>query len=245
MLSRLKNTLVYAVNKRSKLPKYIVIVLDDDLITYLDYCNHGMAAMLGEWIEWIAEQFAKICEKRKTQLPAKAKKDSHPVIYWVAPLQHKNFPPIMAEARSLLTSCIQTVTKTHTNMRIIRMKEIWEYNNSHLVSKTGVITEYGLSKYWLSIDAAIRFNVVRHDLFTAKALLKANPLPQSGQQVDKSAKGTFKRKMKDPMQYFFQKKKDKDRGKYIWSNKNRKQMDDTVPLKLPPPPSSPKITSEE
>ena len=48
MLARLQNTFASALNqsKKSMLPKYVVIVLDNDLITYLNFNKEGAATLM-------------------------------------------------------------------------------------------------------------------------------------------------------------------------------------------------------
>ena len=89
MLARLQNTMASAINgsKNGMLPQYFVIVLDDDLVSYLNYKKEGAATMLGTWVEWLAREFSDLVKKRLDQLPIKCKK-TEPFLYWVtAPTQ--------------------------------------------------------------------------------------------------------------------------------------------------------------
>ena len=54
MLSRIQNTFAAALNqmKKMNLPRYVVIVLDDDLITFLNFKDEGAATLLGTWVKW-------------------------------------------------------------------------------------------------------------------------------------------------------------------------------------------------
>ena len=52
MLARLQNSFAAGLNQTKKealLPRYIIIVLDDDLITFLDYSKEGTTTLLGTW----------------------------------------------------------------------------------------------------------------------------------------------------------------------------------------------------
>ena len=59
MINRLQNTMAATLNKykAEPLPKYLIIVLDDDLITYLDCKSDGAALLLGRWVEWLSNEF--------------------------------------------------------------------------------------------------------------------------------------------------------------------------------------------
>ena len=75
MLARLQNTMASAINASNvgMLPKYFVVVLDDDLITHLDYKEDGVGTMLGTWVEWISIEFQKLVDDRLKMLPQKCK----------------------------------------------------------------------------------------------------------------------------------------------------------------------------
>ena len=47
VLSRLQITMASAINKEKTLPKFILVIIDDELIKYLDYNNHEAAVMWG------------------------------------------------------------------------------------------------------------------------------------------------------------------------------------------------------
>ena len=77
MLARLQNTFVSAFNKTKSgvLPRYILAVLDDDLITFLDFKrDDGAATLFGSWIEWLVNEFNTAIEERSKLLDMKFKK---------------------------------------------------------------------------------------------------------------------------------------------------------------------------
>ena len=167
MLSRIINTFTQAVNTRGKLPAYIVVVLDDDIISRLDYIGFGISSMMGEWLRYLIKNINEICLERKKQLPLKAIKEHYPVIYWSTAPHHMHLTnnPI----RSKFNNCLESILKLYKNMHPLKMKEVWDYNNAHLVIRgTGAITSYGLNKYWSSIDAVVQYNVVCHEQFVHK-----------------------------------------------------------------------------
>ena len=108
MLSRIKSSISRAINDQVKLPKIIVLVLDDDLLDFLRYEN---VTMLGTWIEWLCKIFVEVINDRKRQLPNKAKKSEYPILYWVCPPHHKNFDN--NSARSKLLTAMETVFKLY------------------------------------------------------------------------------------------------------------------------------------
>ena len=63
MLSHITNSLVFALNKHYKLPCFIIVIMDNDLVWYLQYEDDGATRMVGEWLEWIAEHFFLTCAR--------------------------------------------------------------------------------------------------------------------------------------------------------------------------------------
>ena len=161
MLSRIENALIQALNKKGqeKPPRYIVVVLDDDLIDFLGSAEFGISTILGEWIHYLARSLNSAIEDWKKALPVKALEENYPMIYWATSPHHKHF--INNTQHTEFNNSLESVLKLYNNMRTIKMKEIWDYENPHLVAVgTGRITAYGLSRYWMSINAAIKYNVV-------------------------------------------------------------------------------------
>ena len=110
MLVRLQNTFAQAINKSAVLPKYILVILDDDLITYLDYpSTTGALQLLGKWVEWLIQQFCDLLQKKLELLPQRAKRDV--CTYWSTVPTHHNFGFARNELRKKLNWCIESTMK--------------------------------------------------------------------------------------------------------------------------------------
>ena len=166
ILSRIENEFIAKINEKIKLPAYILVVLDDDFIQYLKYDGYGISECLCQLIKYLAQSLAAACHQQKKMLPLKAVKEQFPMFYWATLPQHKYFQNRTIRAK--FNNCLESVLKLHNNMRQLKMKEIWSYDNPHLVNMNGHVTSYRLSKYWASIDAALEFNVDRHEQFLCK-----------------------------------------------------------------------------
>ena len=221
MISRILNSITNAINKNKLLPKYILVVLDNDLIQFLGYDKFGMVTMLGTWLEHLIESLINMCQEHKGMLPTKAIKHSYPMIYWMSCPHHKLF--VNNGAQSKYNSCLEASMKGRSNIRMIKFKQIWDYENGHLVfDGTGALTSYGISKYWRSVDAAFHYNIKCHELFILKER-KAELQAEIDQENPKPAKQpTF-----DRMKHFFKKHKGQD--PFHWTRKDGKRR------KLPTP----------
>ena len=165
MLSRIENSLAKQLNDNNTelLPEYIIVVLDVDLIQFLGYDLAGFAEMMGDWIEYLTKSFTKMIHDRKAKLPRGAIRFEKPMFYWANTPLHKNFYD--NEVREEFNFLLDAGLKEIPTMRTLKLKEIWNYRNDHLVDKYGNITSYGVAKYWSAIDAAIKFNVIKHEQF--------------------------------------------------------------------------------
>ena len=81
ILARIQNSLASALNKNKWLPKYIALVLDDDLIKYLDCHRKGISTMYGTWLEWLVKEVNALVKAKWSILPRKARSDVY--IYWL------------------------------------------------------------------------------------------------------------------------------------------------------------------
>ena len=164
---RFISALAKAINERVKFPKYIVVVLNNDIAEYARFDGQGVSGLLGKYIESIAKEMTEVIQFRKGQLPYKAVKNSYPLIYWVPAPQHKLLRDNMMRAK--LNLCLESTMKTHDDMRVNKIKEIWDYEDPSLITENRAeLSPEGIKKYWMAIDASIRFNVKKNEAFMTR-----------------------------------------------------------------------------
>ena len=168
LLVCLQNTFVAAINKNKLLPKYIILVLDDDLIKYLNFSGPSVSQLLGNWLEWLTKQFTQAVYNRKKVLPTKAKNSTSPCIYWCLAPGHSCFSLSNNELCKKHNLCLETLLRGRSDMWVIKMKDHWNFQDSTLV-KSDSISESGLYAYWGGVDAAFKLNALRHEMFLAKS----------------------------------------------------------------------------
>ena len=205
IISRLLNTLAQAINERKKLPRYVVVILDNDLIKFLDYAEFGIASIFREGLEFLMEQFQQMFTDKKDLLPAKAVIPNFPCIYWVTAPRHKYFKDNPSHTK--FNQALESVVKLLPNMRLVKMKEIWNYDNRNLVDPpAGCIIFEGLSLYWSSVDAAVKFNIDKHEMFHQR---------HGNTDANVSNNTSKKNQQMDKMHDFFRRNKQQD--KYHWT----------------------------
>ena len=165
------NALLMGINKHKKLPRFILIVLDDDLIQTVGYDGPGAASILGDMIEGLAQPRQQIILDHKAKLANKAKRDTYPILYWLAVPHHKHFKQY--DIRTKFNLCLESVIKQYDDMNIVKIEEIWNSDDFNLVSPiTNPLTVDGVITYWQAIDAAFKFNFLR--FFSNKKKRKIN-----------------------------------------------------------------------
>ena len=148
ILSRIHNSLVGALNKSKWLPEYLAVILDDDLVKYLDFNRRGISTLYGNWIQWLASKINEVMEDRLGRLPEKAK--SSYFIYWILAPLHVAFGEDNLR-RIRFNQAIVNAIKEYPLMCTVILKEFWNESNERLVMN-GTITEAGLDTYWRSFD---------------------------------------------------------------------------------------------
>ena len=96
--------------------------------------------------------------------------------------QHKDF--YNGEIRHKFNLCLESVIKLYDSMRVIKLKEVWDPQNTNLVVY-GRMTATGELFYWRALDSAIRFNVGKRELFLACNKRCANSDSTSAKQNGK------------------------------------------------------------
>ena len=139
-----------------KFPKAVIFILDDDIIQSTIKSNKiGATIIFTKLIDWLFTEINSLITQRKEQLPPRALKAEYPRVYWVEAPQHKNFQNNLL--RRKLNSVIQTSANKFPNFRIMRMKKIWNQEDSNLFRNNRFSAE-GLAKYSAPIDNALEFN---------------------------------------------------------------------------------------
>ena len=137
MLVRYLNSFIGAMNKfkSTPLPQYIIVVPEDDLITYLDFQGVGVAQLFGTLLTWLSQQFKEVIDTKKSLLPVKSQLNSQPCIYCIVPPLHNNFSKGRNDLRCNFGFCLETLLKGCSDMRVIKLKEHWDVSRQALVSK--------------------------------------------------------------------------------------------------------------
>ena len=218
ILVRMSTALISAINKHHRLPKYMVIIMDNDLTEFIKFRGNGIAKLIGLYLNSMIKDVEETIRDKKMQLPNKAVRVNYPLIYWVAAPTHMLFKD--NEVRTRYNLCLESIIKSTEGMRVMKMKEYWFYDDVELVDNLGGMTTVGLSRYWQSIDASIKFNIAKNEAATYRKC-RVQVTPQS--QKKKEGKRTPRRRSrspgsKDQVEEFFKKRRYNDRNHWDRNN---------------------------
>ena len=162
LLSRIHNSVVDAFNARfKKLPAVIVMVINTDFIEALqinEISAENSATLYGSWIQWLATTIAGDIKKREKQLPLKSKGKNSTIVYWPTIPNHRNFDYDTRIQIAKFNRALESVMKTFSNMRYIKIMDGWNYNDMNLVTPLGRVTHMGRDHIWEAIDLSVKFN---------------------------------------------------------------------------------------
>ena len=92
ILSRSRNVLATAFNQHDKLPRMIAVILDLDMMHFIDHDIFGISLEAGSLQDWLVAEFHKLVKARFDQLPSKCKRVGVlPHIIWIGAPQHSHF----------------------------------------------------------------------------------------------------------------------------------------------------------
>ena len=118
-LSRIVNFIMQALNSEHCLPGYIVVLLDDNLIEYLNYKKFGVASLFGSWPEYLAQVIVESVEKRCQDLPLKARLLEKTQVYFVKPVNHDNFDYVNQQVRETFSQCLDVTSNYMKQCRFL------------------------------------------------------------------------------------------------------------------------------
>ena len=71
LMARIINAMIKGLNSKEKLPKYLVVFIDKDLIEALDYFEYGITEALDECMLWMVKQTSRLFEIRHEDIRLK------------------------------------------------------------------------------------------------------------------------------------------------------------------------------
>ena len=155
-VGRLINTLVNTLNSEQLLPRAIVIVLDDDLIWYINIDRFGMSVVYGRILHYIFSEFHKLIVAKKDFLRMKSKRHHFPELLWIDPPFHNAFNN--NSKRHKFSKALDNTAAIYIDNWSLKLKRIWDPQSTDLfLQDVQRYTSKGLMTYWMAVDRTIKF----------------------------------------------------------------------------------------
>ena len=187
----------------------MLFVIDDEIISSLNYENYGVSTLYGNLLEWLIKAVHEAVEETKAKLPPKAVKKGFPQLYWCPAFSHKRFGRQL-NLRNKYNLCLTSILKLYPSMRLMQFKKIWDFDDDSLILNNGNYTPIGKGVAWQAIDNALKFNVEKKEEFMARILInqRKNRFDITSQRglVEKSKSDE---KVEDQVQAFLERRNDR------------------------------------
>ena len=156
MIARLVNTFANAVNEEKLLPRAVVIVLEDDLINYVNIHTFGMSMVFGKILHYIFSEFNKIITAKKDILKPKSRRNCYSELLWINPPFNKDFSN--NPQHSKFGKALNTTASIYADNWSLQLKRIWDTQSQDLfIPGARRFSSKGLMTYWMVVDRTIRF----------------------------------------------------------------------------------------
>ena len=162
-LMNIYNSLVEGLNKYARLPRFIIVIPDRDLIIQANHFSFGMNIIIEQQIKWLMKKFERAFQMRRVDLKDKClgSVGHEPRIIWVKMIQ-----------RPLIKGHQYKYYNNIVNLRRKFNRTIDEYTavtrNTHVIDTSDAFDEYvhydhlgnlaheGKSQFWRLIDGEFR-----------------------------------------------------------------------------------------
>ena len=143
------------MNKTDHLPKYVVMILDSDIIELVNFIDYGVRDIIADALQWIqnclTNNFYTRKEDIKKKKPRALAADNTPIITWIALV---NRPKTLAKKQTFslvakTNDAMKEMVSKSVNTRMITLSTVNEL--SHF-DGWGRLTPLGKTQYWAEFD---------------------------------------------------------------------------------------------
>ena len=154
-LVRITNSLIKAMKDEAAVPKILVVVLEDDIIRYVNFNDYRVTTLFGRVIEFLSTTVRQVIDQFKEQyLPTRAKKEQYPMIIWITPTIHMHY-----RNNNLCRKFANEMeSQVPTNHHAFCSDVLWNSQSPAVVNDmTGKMIPAGIRRYWHAVDRLIRY----------------------------------------------------------------------------------------
>ena len=160
VMAKLLNAAAEGLNQKEKLPKYVLLVLDGDLIKNLNFFAFGMTEMFEKAIDWLVKNLMKMFDRRRDDLksrrPGAVSLATEPRYLWVAMItrpiiEAKEVKDIYA-ARGKFNHALENTLAEYKYNHIMYLDHVTEHK---YFDSWGNLTNAGQEIMWKEINTQL------------------------------------------------------------------------------------------
>ena len=126
-LSRVRNLLFKAFGRFNRLPKLIIVIMEDDVLNSLKCNNYGLAEAYQLMFEWLVKEYYRGLLTIKEHLPQRASREMWPHTVFITPTVHNSYPNDNKRRKfTLAMEKVSRESKKFVNMSVLRFKQVWD-----------------------------------------------------------------------------------------------------------------------
>ena len=159
VMARIVNSFISALNENTKLPKFLVVIPDDEVIRMLNYTGYGVKVMLGKCIHWMMGQIDKEIDDRKEALALHrpgALTPGEPKVLWVKALERPRRDRFELVRDKWNATLEQTIEQAGGDVHHVISPTPYEGSQRNLFDINNNISHEGRVSFWRCFSENIR-----------------------------------------------------------------------------------------
>ena len=115
IVSQMHNNFVGSIRDQTILPKFVVIVPNNNIISVFPRKSRNLEEGYHRVISWLMNRFDRNVMTQKEQLPTKAIRQDYPYFIWIEPPQSRAFSSSENDRRELFSKVLTNIASLHAN----------------------------------------------------------------------------------------------------------------------------------
>ena len=160
-IAHMLNAFLEAMNASPKLPKYIIIIPDSDIIKGTRHLDFGVVCMLEEQVKWLMAQIFKYilrrCDDLQNKRPGALPNSEYPRIFWVLMMKRPWASNIhdkkVMGLRSRTNNIVARLASSEHSL------ETWSVDvgeGLQMFNHAGELTSQGQREFWKEINSCLK-----------------------------------------------------------------------------------------
>ena len=161
-VGRILNSITRTFNNNkmfATIPKWIVVVVEDDVLSSINYTEFGVSGAYGTLIEYLMKGIDNIIKEYmgSSSLPHKVTKYNRPHVLWVEPTLHSKY--LNNPLRIKFIRSLHIASMNNNRMVVLPIKQNWNESEPSYVEKNNPnrLSQYGILNYCRALDSTVKY----------------------------------------------------------------------------------------